>query len=74
VERVVAGGVGVPRLEAPYCLRVEVQTADLAEVATWVKGVERADLRSVVIEGDDAATIYRSFVALTYITRQASGR
>ncbi len=46
----------------------------MAEVATWVKGVERADVRSVAIEGDDAAAVYRSFVALTYITRQAGGR
>jgi D-amino peptidase len=73
-ERVVAGELAPPRLRAPYRLAVDLQTADMAEVATWVKGVERADLRSVTIEGDDAAAVYRSFVALTYITRQAGGR
>jgi D-amino peptidase len=73
-ERVVAGEIKLPRLTAPYRLQVELQTADMAEVATWAKGVERYDVRSVVIEGDDPAAVYRSFVALTYITRQAGGR
>jgi D-amino peptidase len=73
-ERVRAGGVGVPRLQAPYRLVVDVHTADLAELATWVKGVERADARSVAIVAEDPAAVYRSFVALTYITRQAGGR
>jgi D-amino peptidase len=73
-ERVADGNLGVPRLTAPYRLVVELQTADMAEVATWVKGVERADVRSVAIEAEDAAAVYRSFVALTYITRQAGGR
>jgi len=74
MERVRAGSVGVPRLDSPYRLQVEVHTADLAEVASWVKGVERLDVRSVEIAGPDAGAVYRSFVALTYITRQAGGR
>lgn len=73
-ERVAGGGVGLPRVESPYRLHVDLQTADLAEIATWVKGVERADVRSVLIESADAAAVYRAFVALTYITRQAGGR
>jgi D-amino peptidase len=72
--RVEAGGVGVPRIDAPYLLEVDLQTADMAEVAAWVKGVERVDTRSVSIGGDDALAVYRSFVALTYITRRAGGR
>jgi D-amino peptidase len=73
-ERVVAGGIDVPRLSAPYRLSVDLQTADMAEVATWVKGVERADVRTVEIAHQDPGAVYRSFVALTYITRQAGGR
>jgi D-amino peptidase len=46
----------------------------MAEVASWVKGVERAAVRSVSISSDDPAAVFRSFVALTYITRQAGGR
>lgn len=74
VQSVGAGAFGVPRFRKPYRLEVDLHTADMAEVATWVKGVERADVRGVVITGDDAAAVYRSFVALTYITRQAGGR
>lgn len=74
LERVRAGECGPPRLTAPYRLDVDLQTADMAEIATWVKGVERAGARSVTIAADDAMAVFRSFVALTYITRQAGGR
>lgn len=74
VGRVRAGECGPPRLSAPYRLDVDLQTADMAEMATWVKGVERSSVRSVTIVGDDAAAVFRSFVALTYITRQSGGR
>lgn len=42
--------------------------------ATWAKGVERFGERSVTVTGDNLLTIYESFVAVTYITRQAGGR
>ncbi len=74
VERVRAGQVGVPRIDAPYQLDVDLQTSDMAEVASWVKGVERNGERTVTISGQDPRAVYRSFVALTYITRQAGGR
>lgn len=74
VEAVAAGGIAPPRIDRPARLEVELQTADMAEVATWVKGVERTGTRCVRIEGDAGADVYRAFVALTYITRQAGGR
>jgi D-amino peptidase len=46
----------------------------MAEIATWIKGVERTDVRSVAIEGDDAVAIFRAFVGALYITRVAEGR
>lgn len=74
VQSLRAGVFGLPDLRKPYRLEVDFQTADMAEVATWVKGVERVDTRMVSIESADAGTVFRSFVALTYITRQAGGR
>lgn len=74
MQRISGGDIPHPSLTAPYRLEVDVQTADMAEVATWVKGVERADARTVSISGGDPMAVYRSFVALTYITRQAGGR
>jgi D-amino peptidase len=46
----------------------------MAEVATWVGGVERVSERTVAIEGDDLLGVFRRFVAVNYITRQAGGR
>jgi D-aminopeptidase len=49
-------------------------TAAEAEVASWVRGAERTGLRAVSIRGDDPLAMFRSFVAVTYITRVAEGR
>jgi D-amino peptidase len=64
----------LPAISLPATLEVHVQTADMAEVASWVRGVERTGVRTVSIRGDDPLAIYRSFVAMTYITRVAEGR
>jgi D-amino peptidase len=63
-----------PDITLPAVLDVEMQTADMAEMASWVKGAERSGTRSVRIAGDDPIAVYRSFVALTYITRVAEAR
>ena len=41
IERVAAGEIGLPTLSSPYRLEVDLQTADMAEIACWVKGVEK---------------------------------
>jgi len=51
-----------------------MQTADMAQLSSWVKGVERSGTRSVRIEADDPLAVYRAFVGVTYITRVAEGR
>jgi D-amino peptidase len=63
-----------PDIALPARLDVETQTADMAEVASWVKGVTRSGTRSVRIEADDPLAVYRAFVGVTYITRVAEGR
>ena len=59
-------------------LDVDLQTADMAAVAAWIKGVERTGTRTVRVAGDgdsgNGGAVYDAFVALTYITRQAGGR
>ena len=37
-------------------------------------GIERTGLRTVAIEGDDPLAMFRSFVAMSYLTRQVEGR
>jgi D-amino peptidase len=68
------GSVPLPDVELPARLDVELQTADMADVASWVKGVEQSGTRSVRIMGEDPLEVYRSFVGLTYITRVSEGR
>lgn len=63
-----------PHLDRPVVLEVDVQTADMAEVACWARGCERAGQRTVRIESPDPLAAYDAFVALTYLTRQAGGR
>src|SRR5919198_1093333 len=58
----------------PGRLELSLQTADMAEMATWIRGVERSGLRTVLIEGDDPLDLYRSFVGVVYLTRVAEGR
>jgi D-amino peptidase len=82
-ERIAAGAaralrrlptIGPPGITRPARLDIEVQTADMAQVGSWVKGAERTGTRTIAIEEDDPLAVFRSFVALTYITRVAEGR
>jgi D-amino peptidase len=63
-----------PAIELPATLDIAMQTADMTEVASWVKGCERSGTRTVRIAGDDPLAMFRSFVAVTYITRVSEGR
>ena len=74
VRRVAAGEVRTPGLSGSVRLELDHQTADMADVACWVGGVERVDQRTVVIEGEDLLAVFQRFVAVNYITRQAGGR
>jgi D-amino peptidase len=74
VSRVKAGGVRPPAIDRPVNLDIEFQTADMADVATWARDTERTGERTARITSDDLRSAYRSFVAVTYITRQAGGR
>jgi D-amino peptidase len=66
--------LALPAIALPATLEVHVQTADMAEVASWVRGVERTGVRTVKICGQDPLEVFRAFVGMTYITRVAEGR
>jgi D-amino peptidase len=74
VQRVAAGEMGLPEITTPVVVELDHQTGDMAEVATWVGGVERVAERTVAIHGEDLLDVFRRFVAVNYITRQAGGR
>jgi D-amino peptidase len=58
-----------PPIDQPYSLDVDWLTADMAEMATWVGGVERTGERTVTISSDDALAVFKHFVATVFITR-----
>ncbi|HEY3733428.1 MAG TPA: M55 family metallopeptidase [Streptosporangiaceae bacterium] len=64
-----AGQAALPPLGPVATLEITVRTTDIAEAATWVRGVQRAGLREIVIAGDDLLAVYRSFCAVILLTR-----
>ena len=50
-------------------LEASVRTTDIAEAASWVRGVERAGPRELRFTGPDPLSVYRSFCAAVLLTR-----
>ncbi|WP_276982226.1 M55 family metallopeptidase, partial [Ferrimicrobium acidiphilum] len=69
-----ATGIDLPAIDLPATISMSFQTADQAELASWIAGVERTDVRACAIKGDDPLALYRAFVGVCYLTRQAQGR
>lgn len=68
-------GEADPRpLTLPARLDVAFLTEDMAEMATWVGGVERSGLRTASLEDADPLALYRRFVAVVYLTRELVDR
>lgn len=61
----------LPRIELPATLTVRMRNPDLAEMATWITGVERdpADAVTVRITDEDPVRLYRTFVTVVLLTR-----
>jgi D-amino peptidase len=58
-----------PAIGLPATLEVTFLTADMAEMATWIRGVQRADTRTVTVTDDDPLRLYRTFVTIIALTR-----
>jgi D-amino peptidase len=57
-----------PPFATPVTLDMSIRTTDIAEAATWVRGVQRVGPRELRIEGDDLLSIYRSFASAILLT------
>jgi D-amino peptidase len=64
-----ASAISPPAIELPATLDVTFLTADMADMATWIHGVERADVRVVTITDDEPLRLYRTFVTIISLTR-----
>jgi D-amino peptidase len=63
-----AAGASPPPLSQAV-LEVDVRTTDIAEAASWVRGVERTGPRQLRFSGDDPLATFRSFCASILLTR-----
>ena len=69
-EKAVAGaGAAEPPPLASATLEVSVRTTDIAEAASWARGVDRTGPRELRIHGENALATYRSFCAAILLTR-----
>jgi D-amino peptidase len=58
-----------PALPAPSTLEISWRTADMAEMATWIRGAERPDARVTRFTDTDLLRLYRTFVTAVLLTR-----
>jgi D-amino peptidase len=63
------GEMGPPQISLPATLEITFLTADMAEAATAIRGVERAAARTIVTTGEDPLELYRTFVTIVALTR-----
>jgi D-amino peptidase len=58
-----------PALAMPAEIEVRFTSPDMAEQATWVRGVGRLDEVTVAMADDDPLRLHRAFITLVYLTR-----
>jgi D-amino peptidase len=61
--------VSTPTIELPATVEITFLTADMAEMSTWIRGVERTAARTVTATDDDPLRLYRTFVTIVTLTR-----
>jgi D-amino peptidase len=59
----------LPKIALPATLDVTFRNADLAEMATWVTGVEQVDRTTVQMTSDDPIRLFRTFITSVVLTR-----
>ncbi|HEY3530509.1 MAG TPA: M55 family metallopeptidase [Nocardioides sp.] len=60
---------GAPVMHLPATLEIQLMSPDMAEQATWLRGVERLTSTTVRCEDDDPMRLYRRFMTLVFLTR-----
>ncbi len=63
------GTMRPPEFKQPVSLEVTFLVADMAEMACWVRGVERVAARTIKFSGDSLLDLYRMFVTVVTLTR-----
>ncbi|QBD78222.1 peptidase M55 [Ktedonosporobacter rubrisoli] len=58
-----------PQFKLPVTIEITFLVADMADMALWVRGVERLGPRSVKVVGENLLDLYRTFVTIVTLTR-----
>ena len=58
-----------PQIKLPSRLDITFRNADLAEMATWITGVERTGTTEASTTDDDPVRLYRRFINVVLLTR-----
>jgi D-amino peptidase len=61
--------VPVPAIAMPATIEIDFLSPDMAEQATWVRGVSRVDNRTVAITDDEPLRLHQAFITVVYLTR-----
>jgi D-amino peptidase len=64
-----AGEIGPPHIDLPATLTVTFRNADLAEMATWIVGVDQTGSTTVSMTDDDPIRLFRTFITTVLLTR-----
>lgn len=67
-------GMPTPPFTLPVTLEITFLVADMAEMALWIKGVERSASRTVKVVSDNLLDVYRTFVTIVTLTRSLVDR
>lgn len=63
------GAMLPPSFTLPVTIEVTFLVADMAEMACWIRDVERVNARTVQIIGENLLDLYRTFVTVVMLTR-----
>jgi D-amino peptidase len=69
VRAALTGTLTPPALTLPATIEVRFTSPDMAEQATWVRGVRRLDEVTVALTDDEPLRLHRAFITLVYLTR-----
>ncbi|HTK06520.1 MAG TPA: M55 family metallopeptidase [Ktedonobacteraceae bacterium] len=66
--------MSVPAFKLPVALEITFLVADMADMALWIRGVERVAPRTVKVVSDQLLTLYQTFVTIVTLTRSLVDR
>ena len=63
-----------PQFRFPITIEITFLVADMAEMALWIRSVERVSARTVKVTGENALELYQTFVTIVTLTRSLVDR